>query len=33
VVPRDSPVAIEPSVVAFLNSKTIINWTEVALGL
>ena len=33
VVPRDSPAAIEPSVVAFLNSKTIINWTEVALGL
>jgi hypothetical protein len=33
VVPHDSPGAIESSVIAFLNSKTIINWTEVALGL
>lgn len=25
--------AIEPSVIAFLNSKTIINWAEITLGL
>jgi hypothetical protein len=27
------PAAIEPSVIAFLNSKTIIHWAEITLGL
>jgi hypothetical protein len=33
VVAHDRPAAIEPVVIEFLNSKTIINWAEVALGL
>lgn len=33
VVAHDRPAAIEPSVIEFLNSKTIINWAEVTLGL
>lgn len=33
VVAQDRPAAIEPSVIDFLNSKTIIRWTEVTLGL
>ena len=33
VIPHDRPDEVEPSVVAFLNSKTIINWAEMALGL
>jgi hypothetical protein len=30
---HDRPAPIEPSVLEFLNSKTIINWAEVTLGL
>jgi hypothetical protein len=33
VVAQDRPVAIEPSVIAFLNSETIVHWAEVTLGL
>jgi len=33
VIDHDRPEAIEPSVVAFLNSKTIIGWAEIALGM
>jgi hypothetical protein len=33
VVPHHRPAVIEPSVTAFLNSKTIIDWAEVTLGL
>jgi hypothetical protein len=33
VVAHDRPAAIEPSVIEFLNSKAIINWAEVTLGL
>jgi hypothetical protein len=33
VVAHDHPAAIEPSVVEFLNSKTILHWAEVTLGL
>ena len=33
VIPHNRPAALEPSVIAFLNSKTIVNWTEVTLGL
>ncbi len=33
VVAHDRPAAIEPGVSAFLNSRTIIGWAEVTLGL
>ena len=33
VVAHDRPAVIEPSVLAFLNSKTILGWAEVTLGL
>jgi hypothetical protein len=33
VVARDRPAVIEPNVLAFLNSKTILGWAEVTLGL
>jgi hypothetical protein len=33
VVAHDKPAIIEPSVIAFLNSKTILSWAEVTLGL
>ena len=33
VVANDRPAAIEPSVIEFLNSKTIVHWAEVTLGL
>jgi hypothetical protein len=33
LIDHDRPEALEPSVVAFLNSKTVIGWAEVALGL
>jgi hypothetical protein len=33
VVAHDRPRAIEPSVIEFLNSKTIVHWAEVTLGL
>jgi hypothetical protein len=33
VVAHDHPAAIEPSVIEFLNSKTIVHWAEVTLGL
>jgi hypothetical protein len=33
MVAHDRPAAIEPSVIEFLNSKTIIHWAEVTLGL
>jgi hypothetical protein len=33
VVAHDRPAAIEPSVIEFLNSKTIVHWAEVTLGL
>jgi hypothetical protein len=33
VVAHDRPAAIEPSVIEFLNSQTIIRWAEAALGL
>jgi hypothetical protein len=33
VVAQDRPVAIEPSVIAFLNSETIVHWAEITLGL
>jgi hypothetical protein len=33
VVAHDHPAIIEPSVLKFLNSKTILGWAEVTLGL
>jgi len=33
MVANDQPAAIEPSVIEFLNSKTILSWAEVTLGL
>jgi hypothetical protein len=33
VVAHDDPAAIEPSVIDFLNSKVIVHWAEVTLGL
>ncbi len=33
VVAHDRPALIEPGVIAFLNSPTIIRWAEVTLGL
>jgi hypothetical protein len=33
VVAHDRPAMIEPSIVEFLNSKTILGWAEVTLGL
>jgi hypothetical protein len=33
VIAHDHPAAIEPSVIEFLNSKTVIHWAEVTLGL
>jgi hypothetical protein len=33
LVGHPSPAPIEPSVIAFLNSQTIVHWAEVTLGL
>jgi len=33
VVAHDRPEAIEPSIIEFLNSKTILHWAEITLGL
>ena len=33
VVADGQPAAMEPSVLAFLNSKTILHWAEITLGL
>jgi len=33
IVAQDRPAAIEPLVVAFLNSQVIVHWTKSTLGL
>jgi hypothetical protein len=33
VVPNDRPAAIEPDVIAFLNSPTVLRWAEITLGI
>ena len=33
VVGHDSPPAIEPHVIAFLNGSTVLRWAEAVLGL
>jgi len=33
VLPHDRPAAIEPGVMEFLNSKPVVHWAELALGI
>jgi hypothetical protein len=33
VLPHDRPAAIEPGVMAFLNSKPVVHWAELALPI
>jgi hypothetical protein len=33
VLPHDRPAAIEPGVMAFLNSRPVLHWVEIALGM
>jgi hypothetical protein len=33
LLPHDHPATIEPAVISFLNSSTILRWAEVTLGL
>jgi hypothetical protein len=33
IVAHNRPATIEPSVIEFLNSRTILDWAEVTLGL
>lgn len=33
LIAHDHPIAIEPSVIDFLNSKDVVHWAEVTLGL
>jgi len=33
IIDHDQPGAIEPKVIDFLNSKTVVHWAEVTLGL
>jgi hypothetical protein len=33
VVLDGAPIAIEPAALEFLNSKTVLRWAEVTLGL
>jgi hypothetical protein len=33
VLPHDRPAAIEPGVIEFLNSRTILHWAELTLGI
>src|SRR5262249_62020326 len=33
VLPHDRPATIEPSVIEFLNSRTVLYWAEQALGI
>jgi hypothetical protein len=33
VLADDKPAAVEPAVLEFLNSRTVIRWAELALGL
>ena len=32
-VAHDAPKALEPSIIGFLNSETVVHWAEVTLGL
>jgi hypothetical protein len=33
VLPHDRPAALEPGVIEFLNSGTVLRWAEVTIGL
>jgi hypothetical protein len=33
VLPHDRPEAMQPAIIEFLNSGTVLNWAEVSLGL
>ena len=33
VVQHERPADIEPGIIAFLNSPTVMRWAEVTLGL
>jgi hypothetical protein len=33
LTPQERTAAIEPAVTEFLNSRTVLNWAEVALGI
>jgi hypothetical protein len=33
VLPHDRPATIEPGVMAFLNSRPVLHWAEVAMGI
>ena len=33
VLPHDQPATIEPTVMEFLNSRTVLHWAELALGI
>jgi hypothetical protein len=33
VLPHDRPATIEPDVLEFLNSRTMLHWAEIALGI
>jgi hypothetical protein len=33
VLPHDRPATIEPAVMEFLNSRTVLHWAEVVLGI
>jgi hypothetical protein len=33
VLPHDRPATIEPGVIEFLNSVTVLDWAEVTLGI
>jgi hypothetical protein len=33
VLPHDRPATIEPGVIEFLNSSTVLHWAEVTLGI
>ena len=33
VLPHNRPTVIEPAVIAFLNSATVLHWAEMTLGL
>ena len=33
VLPHDRPATIEPGVIEFLNSSSVLHWVEIALGI
>jgi hypothetical protein len=33
VLPHDQPATVEPRIIEFLNSGTVLRWVEVSLGI